>query len=278
MLHVNNRAGHTIAVSENRQLARIAKSTLLWHLCSHLQKVVRRCDPRPILWDEAGAPVAQAAPVARPRAPARRGRAGRGCQRHGRNLRRPARRHPEQDRPQILRQGVGDLLATHLRGEPGRHRRRSGSAQGRDEPPDTQVSLRRPGRVACPGRRVATTLWPEPDSDAEAARIVVDQSGRGRCGREVAREPLHRMTQAEAWRALDHALPASDNSRRERCILRESDQQTPAGGSGCRAPSPISCLCCCWDSSSACGMRPMPTTSSPSPRSSAGSARCAARS
>ena len=29
MLHVNNRAGHTIAVSENRQLARIAKSTLL---------------------------------------------------------------------------------------------------------------------------------------------------------------------------------------------------------------------------------------------------------
>ena len=29
MLHVNNRAGFTIAVSENRQLARIAKSTLL---------------------------------------------------------------------------------------------------------------------------------------------------------------------------------------------------------------------------------------------------------
>ena len=29
MLHVNNRAGHTIAVSENRQLARIAKSTVL---------------------------------------------------------------------------------------------------------------------------------------------------------------------------------------------------------------------------------------------------------
>ena len=29
MLHVNNRAGHTIAVSENRQLARIAKTTLL---------------------------------------------------------------------------------------------------------------------------------------------------------------------------------------------------------------------------------------------------------
>jgi HAD superfamily phosphoserine phosphatase-like hydrolase len=29
MLHVNNRAGHTIAVSENRQLARIARSTVL---------------------------------------------------------------------------------------------------------------------------------------------------------------------------------------------------------------------------------------------------------
>jgi len=29
MLHVNNREGHTIAVSENRQLARIAKSTVL---------------------------------------------------------------------------------------------------------------------------------------------------------------------------------------------------------------------------------------------------------
>ncbi len=29
MLHVNNRGGHTIAVSENRQLARIAKSTIL---------------------------------------------------------------------------------------------------------------------------------------------------------------------------------------------------------------------------------------------------------
>jgi HAD superfamily phosphoserine phosphatase-like hydrolase len=29
MLHVNNRAGHTIAVSENKQLARIAKSTIL---------------------------------------------------------------------------------------------------------------------------------------------------------------------------------------------------------------------------------------------------------
>ena len=29
MLHVNNRAGHTIAVSENQQLARIAKSTVL---------------------------------------------------------------------------------------------------------------------------------------------------------------------------------------------------------------------------------------------------------
>jgi HAD superfamily phosphoserine phosphatase-like hydrolase len=29
MLHVNNRGGHTIAVSENRQLARIAKSTVL---------------------------------------------------------------------------------------------------------------------------------------------------------------------------------------------------------------------------------------------------------
>jgi HAD superfamily phosphoserine phosphatase-like hydrolase len=29
MLHVNNRAGHTIAVSENRQLARIARSTIL---------------------------------------------------------------------------------------------------------------------------------------------------------------------------------------------------------------------------------------------------------
>jgi HAD superfamily phosphoserine phosphatase-like hydrolase len=29
MLHVNNRSGHTIAVSENRQLARIAKSTVL---------------------------------------------------------------------------------------------------------------------------------------------------------------------------------------------------------------------------------------------------------
>jgi predicted HAD superfamily phosphohydrolase len=29
MLHVNNRAGFTIAVSENRQLARIARSTLL---------------------------------------------------------------------------------------------------------------------------------------------------------------------------------------------------------------------------------------------------------
>jgi HAD superfamily phosphoserine phosphatase-like hydrolase len=29
MLHVNNRAGHTIAVSENKQLARIARSTIL---------------------------------------------------------------------------------------------------------------------------------------------------------------------------------------------------------------------------------------------------------
>jgi len=29
MLHVNNRAGHTIAVSENKQLSRIAKSTML---------------------------------------------------------------------------------------------------------------------------------------------------------------------------------------------------------------------------------------------------------
>jgi predicted HAD superfamily phosphohydrolase len=29
MLHVNNRGGHTIAVSENHQLARIAKSTVL---------------------------------------------------------------------------------------------------------------------------------------------------------------------------------------------------------------------------------------------------------
>jgi predicted HAD superfamily phosphohydrolase len=29
MLHVNNRGGHTIAVSENKQLARIAKSTVL---------------------------------------------------------------------------------------------------------------------------------------------------------------------------------------------------------------------------------------------------------
>ena len=33
MLHVNNRAGHTIAVSENQQLARIAKSTVLERRC-----------------------------------------------------------------------------------------------------------------------------------------------------------------------------------------------------------------------------------------------------